>query len=225
MNFRWGPVAIVLVLLHTQATAATLYMYGGNSFTEIIDGSPDGTYDTSMHVTGSFVLTHPLPANAESTDVTANVLTFSFSDGRNVISSQSSIDFSRFQFSTNASGAIDTWDILLSTALGLDVPQFQIGTGNIPAGDHSSIDFIVDGGGIVVCTQVIGSFCGGVDADVGRVRGHAGTWTTETVVPLPPSIGMMGLSLVGIALGRRRKHRGTLSNIRSRGLSQHGLGL
>ena len=119
MNFRWGPVAIVLVLLHTQATAATLYMYGGNSFTEIIDGTPDGTYDTSMHVTGSFVLTHPLAANAESTDVTANVLTFSFSDGRNVISSQSSIDFSRFQFSTNASGAIDTWDILLSPRSGL----------------------------------------------------------------------------------------------------------
>ena len=69
-----------------QARAVTVYTYTGNNFLGIINNTPpDGTYTTSMNVTGSFTLQNALSANLPFSNIIADVLGFSFSDGRNTI--------------------------------------------------------------------------------------------------------------------------------------------
>ena len=56
-------VLVLIALLGGAGTAAAdvIYSYVGDAYTDIVDlPRPDGTFDTSMRITGSFVLANAL---------------------------------------------------------------------------------------------------------------------------------------------------------------------
>jgi hypothetical protein len=95
------------------AQADTIYTYTGSPFQFTINQEPpSGAYTTAMKVTGSFTLAAPLAPNLSNDDITADVLSFSFTDGRNTISDSNAVA-KFFQFTTfNIPG----WHIQLQTA-------------------------------------------------------------------------------------------------------------
>ena len=134
-------------------------------------------------------------------DISAQVLAFSFSDGRNIITNNSVTNFIEFEIGTDALGMIDTWNIQLFTPLGLDIPEFDIASFS----QIRSLGFMsLDGGAVIVCTVVVGQFCDEVDGDVGRNFDQPGTWTIQTPVPLPSSLALLGLGLLSLKNGSRR---------------------
>jgi hypothetical protein len=113
--------ACAAVLASTISTspvqAETIYTYTGNLYTGVLDTNPPaGEFTTAMRVTGTFTLAAPLAGGSGEvhTDVTANVLSFSFSNGRDTIS-DSNADFKLFQFTT-LFGDLFGWHIQLQTA-------------------------------------------------------------------------------------------------------------
>jgi hypothetical protein len=101
------------------AQGGTVYTYTGNPYEVFINlDPPSGEFTTEMKVTGSFTLAGTLGAG----DITADVLNFSFDDGRNTIS-DSNADFKLFQFIFDPSGNLRGWRIQLQTAAFTAVDQ------------------------------------------------------------------------------------------------------
>ena len=76
---------LLIVSSFYPARASTVYTYTGNFFNEFVNQNPpSGTYDASMRVTGSFEVATPLAPNLSFQDIKADVLHFSFFDGRNL---------------------------------------------------------------------------------------------------------------------------------------------
>ena len=97
----------MLVAATSVANASTVYTYTGNNFLGIIDNpAPAGSYTTSMSVTCSFTLQDPLLANLPLTDITADLLGFSFNDGRNTITNLNVTNIGTFLIATGATGNI-----------------------------------------------------------------------------------------------------------------------
>jgi hypothetical protein len=106
---------VVLASLINPAQATTIYTYTGNPYAFFIDTNPpQGEFTTAMRVTGSFTLAAPLAADLQHANITTDVLSFSFSNGRDTIS-DSNAAFSLFQFTT-LSGDFFGWHIQLQTA-------------------------------------------------------------------------------------------------------------
>ena len=78
MNRVVECVGAALISLSSATIAATTYTYTGSNFTGF--SSPAGSYDPTDRVTGSFTLGTPLPPNLPLTDISAQVLNYSFSD-------------------------------------------------------------------------------------------------------------------------------------------------
>jgi hypothetical protein len=110
-----------------QGRAATIYTYTGANFTSfgILDSTPlpAGTYTTSMNVTGSFTLQDPLLQNLSNANITADILSFSFFDGRNTITKADATAFTFF-VNTDALANISAWGIFVRR----DDPGFSIPT-------------------------------------------------------------------------------------------------
>ena len=103
----------VLGLTPSPAKALAIYSYIGNDFTSIVDGTlPTGSYTTSMSVSGSFTVAAPLLSLSLLTDISTQVLSFSFSDGRNTLV-PASTDIATFKFITDSFGAPTSWQISL----------------------------------------------------------------------------------------------------------------
>jgi hypothetical protein len=94
--------------------AITTYQYIGNNYQSVSDDTPpEGTYTTSMSITGSFTVDEPL-LPASFTDITPAVQTYSFFDGRDTLTETNSqiIDFG---VAVDTSGLIHEWDIAIRT--------------------------------------------------------------------------------------------------------------
>ena len=190
-----------------QARAVTVYTYTGNNFLGIINNTPpDGTYTTSMNVTGSFTLQNALSANLPFSNIIADVLGFSFSDGRNTITNLNATSINGFLIGTNALGNINAWQIILihNDATYPNVVGAQsrsIGTNNNG----------VDVGAISECIQVIPLSGCVIQTDQANISQVPGTWssvTTPSAVPLPAALPLFagGLGALGL-LGWRRKRK------------------
>ena len=190
-----------LLVLSAQAGASTTYVYTGKPYTSIVNdtqlfGGPvtgdivPGTYDTSMSVTGSVELENALGANLLSfVAPPTTVLNFSFFDGRNTIDKKSA-NQQGFNFSTDAQGKIVGWSLQLIDG----DPSLQTAGRNFISssilGDVGEIDT---------------SFFPIVSTSDRAQSFGLGVWSVQvTTVPVPPSLWLLGPTIVGLGLARRR---------------------
>jgi hypothetical protein len=194
-----GALALSCAVVE-QARAVTVYTYTGNNFPSggIEDVTPpNGAYTTSMSVTGSFTLQNPLSANLPLTDITADILSFSFSDGRHMFTNlNAGIPF--LIIGTNPLGNIDAWDVRLVS-----------GSGHFPDVGSQRWQIDSDSGSDVVQTrECIVTECAVEFIDSAIVR-PGGTWSVSTAeTPLPAALPLFtgGLGVIGL-LAHRRKRR------------------
>lgn len=105
------------------ASATAFYSYSGNTYTPppITDSAAltafGGSYTSSMSISGNFSVAAPL-VNASGLDISGQLLSFSFFDGRVTLSNTTAgIILQSFVVSSNASGDITGWNINLQTPL------------------------------------------------------------------------------------------------------------
>ena len=181
---------VACCLLASGAQAATIYQYAGNNFDTITDNDPPaGTYTTSMNVSGSFTVGAPLGMMGLA-DISASVLSWSFSDGRNTLT-ESNSTINLFDIAVGGSGQITAWTIDISEPLGSNV------------GDQRAIivtNSSGDTGILSECTTQ--NNCGFNQAiDLAAIESQPGSWT---VIPIPAAVWLFGsaLGLLGWLKGR-----------------------
>jgi len=174
------------------AYADTVYTYTGNSFTTV-----QAPYTTSDFISGSFTVAAPLAANIPFAFANVTPLAYSFSDGLFTYTDKTSpaLDSVVFSLSTNATGAINTWNITVGDFLSADTNVFGIRSFNL--GGLASSDF------------------GTLTIDGSLVRGSntqspGAAWVVSTVtpssVPEPSSLMMMGTGIVTMFGAFRREN-------------------
>jgi len=180
----------------TPASAAVIYSYSSDNYA--IAG---GLYDTSMNISGSFTLDTALPSNFALAPVAGLPgFTFSINDGVRTLTDADVPTFDSFTFriGTDAAGAINYWDIfLLVSASPLDAIQtvhFLIGNdcnSNANAGQN----------------DLINDFGFNFTVVPGATSCALGEWTgpVEANVPEPGTLALVGASLLGFGIVRRRR--------------------
>lgn len=220
LTMRKALAALALAMTLAQAGPAqanVTYSYLGNPFSDVIDASfPTGTFDTSMRVSGSFELANPLAPNLAFTDIGADILIFTFSNGRSTLSSGDA-DLSNFFFvQTDAAGQIVVWDLILQQSPPLtdaNDPQVAIVTQNDPAGLLFGSPAVQDRGDFIRCepSNVPRGLC--INLLDSASTTAPGGWTLSVpgtpVVPVasPSSAALLGLGLMVLAFTGRRSMR------------------
>ncbi len=179
-------------------SAATLYQYTGNNFTSVSDPSvPAGAYDTSMSISGSFLVADaltPMPV----TDISASILEYTLFDGRTNLTHLNST-LVNASFAINASGDIITWTFTAMADTG----------GYAAVGDQSmqiSTDNIFDIVGISECIEEWPTGgCKLSSQDGASVIASPGVWTYSTVVPIPAAAWLFGSALLGLGWMKRKE--------------------
>lgn len=196
---RWLLVAVTFCVA-AQAQADVTYRYVGARFNAFQDDTPPaGSYDASMGVEVSLTFAQPLPANVYLQDFKAEVLAFSFKDGRHVVTDG---ELMRVEFSTDAQGIISDWGVRVVSP---SAPPASAGEQQV---DIGSLKTNAEWGVVMEC---VSEPCG-ILTDVGQAVGARGTWQ-ETIVSLPPPVPALpplGVALLAgalAALGRRFAQR------------------
>ncbi len=190
-RFSWSFVGMMFLVCSNAevARAATIYTYTGGDFVSrlIADETPPReTYTTSMRVSGFFELNSALAPGLDDQNITADLLNYSFNDGRTTITPLNAAR-ANFVVSTDDTGQIVEWVINLSF-------------GNLlVAGDQSRSIFTSNGfdrGRILEC----GSSCRLQFID--QAMGQPGQWTVvgPSPVPLPAPVLLLAAALGGLGL-------------------------
>ncbi len=191
----FGAVCICLLISTTTPTVASVvYSYSGNNFNVF---STPTSYDNTMSVTGTVELAAALGNNLVNQSVTP--LSFSFSDGVGTLTDANAV-LPLFLFSTDAAGAITSWQVGLA-----DMSPLPTGFG---ASTHqifstASASSGIDRGRVVTCNAMPCAIESDYIFDFGQVLNNAGTWS---VVPVPTAAWLFGSGLLGlIGMSRRKK--------------------
>ncbi len=183
-------VVACLFLSSTGARADTVYTYTGLNF-----DLATAPYTTMGRVTGTFVLSSPLPAFLPpGSDESALLVSWSLSDGVNTFTGTGPT-LTAFNFGTGPGGEIQggpgqgNWDVLIINSVG------QIETNNEDDekfSEDTAFSFGGEGGVVFV-----------------------GTWSSASTVPEPGILSMMFSGLLGLALlvGVKRYRGNPLANI------------
>jgi hypothetical protein len=102
-----------LLLVTGPAAADTVYSYTGNFYSaaNISDSAViPKSYNDTMLITGMFTVANPL-INEPLTDIRAEVLSFSFNDGRVTTSGSSLCERCFIEVATDATGAITAFNV------------------------------------------------------------------------------------------------------------------
>jgi hypothetical protein len=199
LRFAHAFLFFACLIYATCATSAsTTYRYEGKNFTFIsFSDPPVGDYTDEMSVSGSFTVSdslEPMPL----TDISADVLSFTFFDGRRPLTKDSATNFFQFYISISSEGEIDQWWI----GMGSDFPTspgeqlHQIYTAFDTVSDTPAV---FDQGQIAEC--VSDPDCLRLPGDQGSVIGSPGTWS---VVPVPSAYLLYGSALGLLGIVRRR---------------------
>jgi hypothetical protein len=162
------------------AEASVVYTYTGNDFTTV-----EPPYTVNDKVTGSFTTSTAIAPSVTLDPISP--IAFSFSDGVQTVTDATSGQTSTLEISTDSSGNITEWFILLN------FPGGQIFTGN-------SAITVTDAGTNFPTVSQAENF------------GSPGQWTMAGAAPEPSTWAMMLLGFAGIGfLTYRRKNRPALS--------------
>jgi hypothetical protein len=180
----------VLILAASGAMAQSSYEYSGNDYTLIINNDPPAgaTYSTSMSVRGSFTVAAELAPSMPLTDISGDILAYSFTDGAHLHTQDNSMLFGAFKIATDATGAIIEWQ--LTTA-----DRDPLGPTGVPGDQRQTIStaaitgLVLDRGQLQECLGS-GSSCPLIWSDVGQVLNDAGSWT---LVPDPSVLLSFGV--------------------------------
>jgi len=189
---------VALFSINPLAHATAIYSYLGNFYTTFEDGAEiTGTYDETMRVSASITLASLLAANLPFQDRADSVLEFTFNDGRQTFTSNSSgVNTLGFFVATDSLGAIVNW--------GVGVDHDPTGSGL----DGFSLIITSSGGDLARicppdCISVPLNPSKGT-IDEARVA-NPGVWqASTTVVPVPAAFGLLSLALGSLALRRRK---------------------
>ena len=186
-----NSLSVILALISFNSTAAVIYEYTGNNY-DTTWTSPS-MFDTSMSITGSFTVDSKLiDFNG---DITAQVTSYSFSDGVTTYTDADPEGSSQFIVNTDNNGDITSWIIDISDVDALS-PNLEPGdivnriTSGSSGEDFAQVyqcDFIVSG---CVFSQIDGAFAY-----------NPGSWS---VVPIPAAVWLFGSGLIGLA-GLKKK--------------------
>jgi hypothetical protein len=184
MRAGWFLALLAAFVLHAGISQAAFeYSYVGNNFDEFINSEVvPGMYDASDSVTGSFTTAAALPPNLPLTNISAGVVDFSFSDGRQTIDSSSALTTVQISVATDANGDISDWTLLFQD--GADATMQFDSWGRI---ESRSSGQVFDRGSIFVCVLPTPPFICGPGApspalDRGLVRFDPGTWSSAQLV-------------------------------------------
>jgi hypothetical protein len=190
-------LALFLFLCFSSTVfAAVTYTYQGNTFNGF--SVPPGSYNIADRVTGSFTVASALASNLPEGDISAQVLSYSFSDGVKTLNNNNSvicaINNYGFRVGTNASGNITIWGITLCTPVSQpnNPVDFILTVSGV---NELTEDFGVSAGR---CSELTGSVCTSVDISIagatnGVVLDNKGTWTTQGEITSVPSMTEWGM--------------------------------
>ena len=197
--WRHLAIGVAFLVAAVPAFGQSTYNYQGNTYNAF--PAPGPTFDNTMSVSGSFVLTLPLPPNLAYTGIGAPQLTdYSFSNGVFTFTPANSVPCD-FSVATGPDGSIVQWRIFLRqspVALGAD--QFTVITSRMVGA--------ADGGDIV---EFMGADCdtGLIPKEQAEVNDAPGVWTSDAMaVPaLPEWAWALLLALLAIAGARALRSR------------------
>jgi len=166
--------SLVAIFLAPSASADSTYTYSGNVF-----DSFKGAFacPPECKITGSFTVDQPLPPNLVLATIVPT--SFSFTDGEFTLTPGNTFQFvncPHWEFSTNATGAITTWNVCIIGRASLGLPFLS--TTNI------SPDFQEDTTNFVFRNSA-------------SVFGNPGTWSAT--IPEPSCLLLLLAGLVSIA--------------------------
>jgi hypothetical protein len=183
-------LAVTLIPLPIMAT--TTYTYTGNYFgTAIV--SPTPPYTTSDSISGSFTVTTALADSTyygSATQLEADGLSFSFTDGVYSYSGDSSIISGLFSVKTDSSGNFSSWNIQIENSSGGYFSSVGVGAPGSGYGDT------VYNSSSIYDALALGS----------------GTWSSSSSdgpspVPEPSSLVLLWTGAVSVAGMARRRFR------------------
>jgi hypothetical protein len=181
------------VFFASPSHADSTYTYSGlGPFSSFCNGTYGTTPSCTGGLTGSLVLSNAL---GDSFDGSVTPLSFSFTDGKNVkFTSSSSLGLVFFHFTTNSSGDIIAWGIILD----------QDNTVNHTCSDTASADSVLlaDGSifngqyGDASCYNIPGVSFGAGSINLSNPAPTPMSWSVTT--PEPSSFLLVCLGLLGV---------------------------
>jgi hypothetical protein len=200
LYFQFCLVLLILVSGNAdRALADTVYTYTGNAVSNC-----NGIYvvpcsQNQIAISGYFTVANELAANLSFSAIAPT--SFSFSDGGGIfaLSSAQSLTEKTFLISTDSQGHITFWGIALdniATGCANVDGEACIGTYSNDSGSGDYTGFLSNQG---TPSQSFGS---------GQNGGVPGLWTiSQTAVPEPSSLMLLGTGMAGIMEVVRRKRR------------------
>jgi hypothetical protein len=191
-KYLLGGVQFLLVF---NVNASVIYSYTGNNFDSFFSQNNsaeliDPIYDTSMQVTGFVELETFLSPNL--TGVSLAPINAIFSDGLFTISYYNGSPRNSIIVSTNESGNIIDWTIILTSELDiLTFGEVAKSITALPAFDQGGHGYCID------------TACSVIESHEVYVMGKPGAWS---VVPIPAGFWLFGSGLVGLIGIARRKN-------------------
>lgn len=198
----------------SPARADTVYTYTGTSYSICF-----GAYTTNCatySLTGTFDTTLSVAALESQTDYvipSADIESFSFTDGFEASLNQSTAQGALFEITTDASGDITGWEVLLS-ALPFPAPGSSTGPETAILSENSAASTAdASGAGVNIdCTTSLTSPHGcalDFPGDAGLEVNGMGSWSppATTTTPEPSTLPVLGVGLLGLAVIAFRRKR------------------
>lgn len=198
MGIQLRHFIFLTLMIASTAQAVTTYQYTGNNYTSIEDGSVSGSFTTSMSITGDFTVDTSL-ATMGLTDISANILSYSFFTGRGNIMTESNSNINDFFVAVDGTGQITHWriNVIEPTPTGIG-DQYSLAVTNNDGGGSAQ-----DAGSLLECYVDI--TCYPAFRDRGLVDDQPGTWSVSTV-PIPATALLFTSGILGLIGIARRKH-------------------